>query len=89
MYRDEYEKLKAEVHDILMDMTYHHDKDDDETFHKWWRVEGREAEYYRKREQLDKLSFLVGSEAGNDLSGTGVNSEPEVKGKGKIFYKNL
>ncbi len=89
MYRDEYEKLKIQVQELLMDMEYHHQTDDDDTFHKWWREDGREAEYYSKREQLDRLSFLAASETGDDISGAGGSQEPTVKGKGKIFYRNL
>ncbi len=78
MYRENYEKLKLEVQELLTDMEYHHQTDDDDTFHKWWREEGREAQYYRKREELDRLSFLARSDSSRDIAG-----------KGKISYKNL
>lgn len=81
-------------------MEYHHQTDDEDTFCRWWREEGREAQYYQKREELDRLSFLARSDSSHNISGivketAGVSSALSgtstgiTTGKGKISYKNL
>ena len=62
MLRDDYEKLKLSVQDMLTDMEYHHMTDEPEVFDKWWRESGREMRYFELQERRDRLSVLVNTD---------------------------